>query len=70
MVNKMCIICVEMEKNKLSPWEAKENLIEMREKLGPEHAEEVEEKIFKAIYEQMHFDFGYFLKKEQKSEKK
>lgn len=59
-----------MEKNKLTPWEAKANLAEMREKISPEHAEEVEKKIFEAAYEQILFDFDYFLKKEHKNEKK
>lgn len=54
----MCIICLEMEKNKLSPWEAKRNLSEMVEKIGAEHAREVEDKISKAIYEEIYFNFG------------
>ena len=54
----MCIICVEMEKNKLSPWEAKKNLTEMVEKIGPDHAREVENKISEAIYEEILFNFG------------
>lgn len=70
MVNKMCIICVEMEKNKLTPWEAKKNLSEMREEIGTEHTKEVEEKISMAIYEQLHLEFGDFVLKEQKNEKK
>ena len=54
----MCIICIEMEKNKLTPWEAKRNLREMVEKIGPEHAREVENKISEAIYEEILREFG------------
>ena len=54
----MCIICIEMDKNKLSPWEAKRNLSEMVEKIGQKHAIEVENKISEAIYEQILFEFG------------
>lgn len=54
----MCIICIELEKNKLTPWEAKRNLREMVEKIGPEHAREVENKISDAIYEELNFNFG------------
>ena len=41
----MCIICIELDKNKLSPWEAKANLSEMVEEIGLEHVKEVENKI-------------------------
>ena len=54
----MCIICIEMDKNKLTPWEAKRNLSEMVEKIGQKHAIEVENKISEAIYEQILFEFG------------
>ena len=54
----MCIICVELEKNNLSPWEAKRNLGEMVEKIGAEHAREVEDKISQAIYDELYFNFG------------
>lgn len=37
----MCIICVELEKDKLSPWEAFRNLREMSEAIGEEHVFEV-----------------------------
>lgn len=47
-----------MDKNKLSPWEAKRNLSEMVEKIGQKHAIEVENKISEAIYEQILFEFG------------
>lgn len=54
----MCIICIEMEKNKLSPWEARRNLGEMVEKIGPEHAREVEKAISDAIFQEIYFNFG------------
>ena len=42
----MCIICVELEKNKLTIQEARRNFGEMAVSLG-DHAEEVEEKLSK-----------------------
>tara|TARA_A200000159_G_C7044181_1_gene223360 strand:+ start:238 stop:453 length:216 start_codon:yes stop_codon:yes gene_type:complete len=47
-----------MEKNKLTPWEAKRNLKEMVEKIGHEHAREVEDKISEAIYDELYLEFG------------
>lgn len=47
-----------MSKNKLSPWEAKRNLTEMVEKIGVEHAREVENKISEAIYDEINLKFG------------
>ncbi len=46
----MCIICVELDKNKLSPWEAKRNLSEMAETLDDNHIKEVEDKILDKIF--------------------
>lgn len=54
----MCIICVELEKNKLSPWEARKNLTEMVEKIGPEHALEVDKKISDMIFEHIVLNYG------------
>ena len=54
----MCIICVELDKNKLTPWEARKNLTEMVEKIGDEHVREVENKISDLIYEEIYFNFG------------
>ena len=51
----MCIICIEMDKRRLSPWEAKRNLGEMTEKIGLEHAKEVEAKIYDLILEEYSF---------------
>lgn len=47
-----------MDKKRLSPWEAKKNLSEMVEKIGPEHAREVENKISDAIYDEINLKFG------------
>jgi len=41
----MCIICIELEKGSLMPWEANRNLKEMSEVLDDEHIEEVKELI-------------------------
>ena len=54
----MCIICVELDKNKLSPWEAKANLSEMADEIGPEHTREVEDKISDAILEEVSLNYG------------
>jgi hypothetical protein len=39
----MCLICVHIEKEKMTIKEARSALGEMREKIGPEHYEEVNE---------------------------
>lgn len=54
----MCIICVELDKNKLTPWEARRNLGEMVEVIGEEHAREVDQKISDAIFEEISLNFG------------
>jgi hypothetical protein len=54
----MCIICIEMDKNTLSPWEARRNLSEMVEKIGHDHAREVDKKISDAIFEEISLNFG------------
>ena len=41
----MCIICIELEKNKITPLEAQRTLAEMAFDLDLEHFLEVEEKI-------------------------
>ena len=38
----MCLICVDFQRQKLTPLEATRALGEMREKIGDEHAREVE----------------------------
>lgn len=54
----MCIICVELQKGTLTPWEAKRNLGEMVEKIGQEHAIEVENTISDAILKEINFNYG------------
>jgi len=54
----MCIICIELDKNKLTPWEARRNLTEMVEKIGQGHAIEVERKISEAIIEEINLNYG------------
>ena len=54
----MCIICIDLDRDRLSPWEAKRNLKEMSQKITPEHAREVENKISEAIYNEIYFNFG------------
>jgi hypothetical protein len=44
----MCIICIDFDRGALKPKEARRALGEMREKLGREHAEEVEQKLREA----------------------
>jgi len=44
----MCIICVELAKQAMSPLEARRALSEMRVKLDREHVAEVEEKLAQA----------------------
>jgi hypothetical protein len=49
----MCIICVELDKNKLSPWEAKRNLREMSSSLELNHIKAVEDKISELIEQEI-----------------
>tara|TARA_B100000927_G_scaffold285844_1_gene276466 strand:+ start:1308 stop:1541 length:234 start_codon:yes stop_codon:yes gene_type:complete len=60
----MCIICVQLDKNELSPWEAKANLKEISEKIGPKHTREVENKISDAIFEEINLNYGDTLDEE------
>jgi hypothetical protein len=41
----MCIICVELDKKTLLPWEAAKNLLEYSDIIDEEHFEEVMDKI-------------------------
>jgi hypothetical protein len=49
----MCIICVDLDNHKLSPWEASKNLSEMIDQIDEDHIEEVDEKIAMALIEFM-----------------
>ena len=58
----MCIICVELEKNKLTLEEARRNYGEMIEVIDDEHKKELEEKLFpRSIYEE-YFEYFKFSK--------
>jgi len=59
----MCIICIEMDKNKLTPWEAKRNLGEMVNSLDEEHVREVENKISDAIFDEINLNYGETMQK-------
>mgnify|MGYP001495262075 CR=1 FL=1 len=61
----MCIICIEMDKNRLSPWEAKRNLGEMVEVIDHDHIREVENKISQAIFDEITLNFGETLHDEE-----
>jgi hypothetical protein len=50
----MCIICVELEKNKITPLEAQRSLAEMAFDIDLDHFLEVEEKI-QQIEDKNHF---------------
>lgn len=41
----MCIICVELAKQSMTPTDARRALREMRTKVGEDHARELDEKI-------------------------
>ena len=56
--HEVCIICVELEKNRLTLAEARRNYTEMASTIDEEHREELEEKLFPpTIYEEY---FEYF----------
>ncbi len=46
----MCIICVQLESDKLTAHEAYRNLSEMKESMSEEHILEVEEEIYKKLF--------------------
>ena len=49
----MCIICIDLERERLSTQEAFRNLNEMYDSLGEEHVLEVVEKLFDRIHSRM-----------------
>ena len=53
----MCIICVQYQQNKLTLQEAKNNLLEMTEVIGEDHAEEVRVMLSKDDVESVQLDF-------------
>lgn len=48
----MCLICIEMDKQRLSSQEALRNFKEMKTDLGKEHEKEVKQKIFDKMIEE------------------
>lgn len=44
----MCIICLELDRDRLTPFEARRNLGEMSSTIEPEHLAEVERRIDEA----------------------
>ena len=63
----MCIICIDLDRKSLTPWEAKRNLGEMVEKIGHEHAREVENKISEAIFNEINLNYGETLADDEES---
>jgi hypothetical protein len=47
----MCIICVDLDKKKLTPWEAAKNRTEMIEQVDKDHLEVLDLKIREALLE-------------------
>jgi|TARA_R100001509_G_scaffold143715_1_gene99625 hypothetical protein len=47
----MCIICIDLEKNKLTPWEAARNRKEMLSEFDEEHLKVLDEKITEATHQ-------------------
>ncbi len=47
----MCIICIDLDKGKLNPWEASRNRTEMIDQFDEEHLKVLEFKIQKCLLE-------------------
>tara|TARA_B100001094_G_C17702834_1_gene563549 strand:- start:104 stop:301 length:198 start_codon:yes stop_codon:yes gene_type:complete len=47
----MCIICIDLDKNKLTPWEAATNRKEMLSQFDEEHLKVLDEKITKSLHD-------------------
>lgn len=47
----MCIICVHLDANKLTPWEAAKNRREYLDVLDEEHLKELDDKISNALHD-------------------
>ena len=46
----MCIICIDLERNKLTPWEAARNRKEMLSEFDEEHLKVLDQKITEATH--------------------
>ena len=58
----MCIICIDLQKGLLTPFEARRNLVEMSGTLEVEHIKEVQDKIYDALNEEI---YEYSLENEE-----
>jgi len=47
----MCLICIDLDKKKLTPWEAAQNRLEMLEQFDEEHLIILDEKIKASLLE-------------------
>jgi len=47
----MCIICIDLDNKKLTPWEAARNRLEMLEQFDEEHLVTLNEKIERSLLE-------------------
>ena len=47
----MCIICIDLDKNRLTPWEAAKNRKEMLSQLDEEHLEVLNNKITNSLHD-------------------
>ena len=55
----MCIICIEIEKNKLSAREARANLTEIIEQIDEDHVLEVKSKILNKESQEIFSEFDF-----------
>lgn len=46
----MCIICIDLDKDKLTPWEAAKNRKEMLSEFDEEHKEVLDKKITESLH--------------------
>jgi len=59
----MCIICVELEKNRLTLLEARRNYGEMVDSIDESHREELEKKLYPdTIYDEEYYEYFNFIK--------
>ncbi len=47
----MCIICIELDKNRLTPWEAARNRREFLDILDEKHLKQLNDKIQEKLFE-------------------
>lgn len=54
----MCLICEELKKSTMNPWEARRNLREVKETLSEEHLKEVEDYLDELERDYFQFEGG------------